>query len=184
KIESVKAIGIPSEDKCPKCGKKLVIKSGRYGRFKACSGYPDCTFKQSIGKKEAKPVDEKCPECGSQMVLRRGKYGPFVACSNYPSCKYIKKEKKDTGISCPECDGTIVQKKTRKGKLFFGCSNFPKCKFASWDEPVKKSCPECNREFVLRKNTMKEDAYLYCSDRDCGYKETVKAKQIWEKNKE
>jgi len=184
KTESVKAKGIPLEDECPKCEKKLVIKSGRYGRFKACSGYPDCTFKQSIGKKEAKPVDEKCPKCGSQMVLRRGKYGPFVACSNYPSCKYIKKEKKDTGISCPECDGTIVQKKTRKGKLFFGCSNFPKCKFASWDEPVKKPCPECNREFLLRKNTMKEDAYLYCSDKDCGYKETIKAKQIWEKNKE
>ncbi len=184
KTESVKAKGIPSEDKCPECGKELVIKSGRYGRFKACSGYPDCTFKQSIGKKEAKPVDEKCPKCGSQMVLRRGKYGPFVACSNYPSCKYIKKEKKDTGISCPECDGTIVQKKTRKGKLFFGCSNFPKCKFASWDEPVKKPCPECNREFVLRKNTMTEDAYLYCSDKNCGYKETVKAKQIWERNQE
>ncbi len=184
KTESIKAKGIPSEDECPECGKKLVIKSGRYGRFKACSGYPDCTFKQSIGKKEAKPVDEKCPECGSQMVLRRGKYGPFVACSIYPSCKYIKKEKKDTGISCPECDGSIVQKKTRKGKLFFGCSNFPKCKFASWDEPVKKPCPECNREFVLRKNTMKEDSYLYCSDKDCGYKEAVKAKQIWEKKKE
>jgi DNA topoisomerase-1 len=184
KTESVKAKGIPSEDKCPECGKKLVIKSGKYGRFKACSGYPDCTFKQSIGKKEAKPVDEKCPKCGSQMVLRRGKYGPFVACSNYPSCKYIKKEKKDTGISCPECDGMIVQKKTRKGKLFFGCSNFPKCKFASWDEPVKKPCPECNRGFVLRKNTMKQDAYLYCSDKNCGYKETVKAKQIWEKNME
>ncbi len=184
KTESVKAKGIPSEDKCPECGKKLVIKSGRYGKFKACSGYPDCTFKQSIGKKEAKPVDEKCPKCGSQMVLRNGKYGPFVACSNYPSCKYIKKDKKDTGISCPECDGMIVQKKTRKGKLFFGCSNFPECKFASWDEPIKKPCPECNREFVLRKNSMKEDTYLYCSDKDCGYKETVKAKQIWEKNKE
>ena len=182
--EGVKVKGIPSEDKCPECGKELVIKSGRYGRFKACSGYPDCTFKQSIGKKEAKPLDEKCPKCGSQMVLRNGKYGPFVACSNYPSCKYIKKEKKDTGISCPECDGMIVQKKTRKGKLFFGCSNFPKCKFASWDEPIKKPCPECNREFVLRKNTMKEDSYLYCSDKNCGYKETVKAKQIWEKNKE
>ena len=182
--EGVKVKGIPSEDKCPECGKELVIKLGRYGRFKACSGYPDCTFKQNIGKKEAKPLDEKCPKCGSQMVLRNGKYGPFVACSNYPSCKYIKKEKKDTGISCPECDGMIVQKKTRKGKLFFGCSNFPKCKFASWDEPIKKPCPECNREFVLRKNTMKEDSYLYCSDKNCGYKETVKAKQIWEKNKE
>ena len=183
-IEGVKVKGIPSEDKCPECGKELVIKLGRYGKFKACSGYPDCTFKQSIGKKEAKPLDEKCPKCGSQMVLRNGKYGPFVACSNYPSCKYIKKEKKDTGISCPECDGMIVQKKTRKGKLFFGCSNFPKCKFASWDEPIKKPCPECNREFVLRKNTMKEDSYLYCSDKNCGYKETVKTKQIWEKNKE
>jgi len=173
KEESIKPKGIPSEEKCPECGKSLVIKEGRYGRFKACSGYPDCSYKKSLDKKEAQPLDEDCPQCGSQLVVRQGKYGDFTACSNYPKCKFIKTDKKDTGITCPDCDGTIVQKKTRKGKFFFGCSNYPKCKFATWDEPVAQSCPECDRKFVLRKNTMKQPPYLYCSDKECDYKEEV-----------
>jgi len=173
KGESIKPKGIPSEENCPECGKPLVIKEGRYGRFKACTGYPDCTYKQSITKKKATPLDEKCPECGSQLVLRHGKYGPFTACSNYPECKYIKKESKDTGIVCPEegCGGTIIQKKTRKGKIFFGCSNFPKCKYATWDEPVDQPCPECGRHFILKKRRIKENPTLYCSSDNCAYEE-------------
>ncbi len=175
KEESIKPKGIPSEENCPECGKPLVIKEGRYGRFKACTGYPDCTYKQSITKKKATPLDEKCPECGSQLVLRHGKYGPFTACSNYPECKYIKKESKNTGIACPEegCGGTIIQKKTRKGKIFFGCSNFPKCKYATWDEPVDQPCPECGRHFILKKKRNKENPTLYCSSDNCAYKEEV-----------
>lgn len=173
KEESIKPKGIPSDEICPECGKSLVIKEGRYGRFKACSGYPDCAYKKSLDKKEAQPLDEDCPQCGSQLVVRQGRYGDFTACSNYPQCKYIKTDKKDTGIACPDCDGTIVQKKTRKGKIFFGCSNYPKCKFASWDEPVPTPCPECDRKFVLRKNTLKQPPYLYCSDKECDYKEEV-----------
>ena len=92
--EGFKGTGIPSEEECPECGRNLVIKQGRFGRFKACSGYPDCTFKQSMGKKEAKVLEEACPECSSPLVLRHGRYGPFTACSNYPKCTYIKTEKK------------------------------------------------------------------------------------------
>ena len=182
KIEGVKRTGIPLEEVCPQCGKKLVIKEGRYGRFKACSGFPDCTYKKSMVKKEATPLDEKCPDCDSQLVQRQGRYGAFIACSNYPKCTYVKKEKKDTGIPCPRnCGGTIIRKKTRKGKIFYGCSQFPKCDFASWDEPVPQPCPECDRKFVLRRNLIKEDPYLYCNNEECSYKETVEREKIWEK---
>jgi DNA topoisomerase-1 len=181
--QGVKAKGIPSEEKCPECGRPLVIKSGRYGKFKACSGFPECRFKKSLNKKEAKPVDEKCPQCGSQLVLRHGRYGSFIACSNYPECKYIKKEKKDTGIECPECGGSIVMKKTKKGKIFYGCSNFPKCKFASWDEPVAKSCPECGRSIIFKKNLIKGKPYLYCGNKDCSYKEYIDKEKIWEQKR-
>ncbi len=174
KGESAKKAGIPVEDNCPECGQPLVIKEGKYGRFRACSGYPECRFKESMIKKEVQPLDETCPECGSQLVVRRGKYGAFTACSNYPECKYIKKETKDTGIRCPqECGGTLIRRKTRKGRIFYGCSNFPKCKFASWDEPVSQSCPECGKPFVLKKNTLKEKSYLYCHDEKCDYKKPV-----------
>jgi DNA topoisomerase-1 len=182
--EGVKAKGIPSEEKCPECGRPLVIKSGKYGKFKACSGFPECRFRKSLYKTAAQPVDEKCPKCGSQLVLRHGRYGSFIACSNYPECKYIKKEKKDTGIKCPECGGNIVMKKTKKGKIFYGCSNFPKCKFASWDEPVAKSCPECGNSIVFKKNLIKGRPYLYCRKKDCPYKEYIDKEKIWEQNKD
>ncbi len=182
KGESVKEKGIPLDEACPQCGRPLVIKKGRYGPFRACSGYPECDYKESLLKKEAKPLEEKCPECGSNLVLRSGRYGPFVACSNYPQCKYTKTEKKDTGIPCPQdCGGTIVRKKTKKGKIFYGCSTFPKCKFATWDEPIAQPCPKCGRPFILRKNTIKREPYVYCQNKECDYKETVEREKIWEK---
>ena len=180
--EDTKHSGIPVEKKCPLCGKGLVIKSGRYGRFKACSGYPDCKFKESLVKKESKPLDEKCPHCGAPLVIKFGKYGSFIACSDYPKCKYIHKEKKDTGIVCPnDCGGTLVQRKTRRGKLFYGCSRFPKCRFATWDEPVARPCPLCGRKFVLKKNVLKGDPYLYCQDEKCAFKEIVPREKLWER---
>ena len=182
KVQGVKATGIPLEDACPECGRKLVIKEGRYGRFKACSGYPECEYRESLVKKEVKPLEETCPECGNQLVMRKGRYGIFVACSNYPECKYVKKEKKDTGIPCPKrCGGTIVRRKTRKGKIFFGCSKYPECDFATWDEPIHQPCPQCGREFVLRKNLIRGTPFLHCSNEECDYKETVEREKIWEK---
>ncbi len=171
KLESFKGKGIPSADICPECEKPLVIKEGRFGRFKACSGFPECKYKQGMDKKEIKMLDEHCPECGSQMVLRDGRYGAFTACSNYPTCKYIKTDKKDTGIGCPECDGTIVRKKTRKGKIFYGCSKYPKCKFATWDEPLEQACPQCERKFILRKKQKSGMILFYCNNKECEYKE-------------
>ena len=104
-------------------------------------------------KKAPEETGEVCPECGSPLVVRNGRYGEFVACSNYPTCKYIKKDKPEEVVvmDCPYCDGKIVEKKTRKGKIFYGCSNYPKCKFASWDKPVEGKCIDCGG-YLIEKN--------------------------------
>jgi DNA topoisomerase-1 len=154
----------------------MVIKSGRFGRFKACSGYPDCRFKQSMVKKEAILLEEKCPQCGSQLVQRRGRYGVFVACSDYPRCNYVKKERMDTGIPCPSgCGGTILQRKTRRGRFFFGCSLYPKCRFATWDEPVAQACPKCGKPLLLRKRRKDKPPVVRCWDEACDYTAEEKA---------
>ena len=110
---------------------------------------------KNMEKKEAPTTGEACPECGGDLVIRHGKYGEFVACSNYPTCKYIKKEEKKIKeyMKCPKCDGTIVEKKTKRGKVFYGCNNYPKCDFASWYEPVK-GCPNCHNIMVQKKDTV------------------------------
>ena len=108
-------------------------------------------------KKEAEKTGEDCPECGSPLVIRKGKYGEFTACSNYPTCKYIKQEKPKEICACPNCGGMIVEKKSHKGKIFYGCNNYPKCKNAYWDLPTGEKC-ECGG-MILEKKTKK-----YCSD--------------------
>ncbi len=117
-----------------------------------------------LEKKEPKKTGEMCPECGHELVVRRGRFGEFVACSNFPECKYIKKEEQEI-ISCPNCDGKIVEKRTKKGKIFYGCNNFPKCKTAYWDKPINKKCPNCNGELVLKGKK------ITCSNSDCKYEE-------------
>ena len=108
-------------------------------------------------KKAPVETGENCPECGNPLVIRKGRYGEFVACSNYPECKYIKKEQKEIKeiMECPNCNGKIIEKTTRKGKLFYGCSNYPKCKFASWDKPIEEKCPECGKTLVEKKDKIK-----------------------------
>ena len=111
----------------------------------------------TMEKKEAEKTGETCPNCGNPLVIRKGRYGEFVACSNYPECKYIKKEEKKVVelMPCPKCDGTIVEKKTRKGKIFYGCSNYPKCDFALWDKPIDEKCPNCGEILVEHKDQIK-----------------------------
>ena len=111
-------------------------------------------------KKEPEKTGEKCPECGNDLVIRTGKYGEFTACSNYPTCKYIKKEEKEKPAlvevcDCIKCGSKIVERKTKKGKVFYGCSNFPKCKEAYWDKPTGKQCPECNSMLVEKDDKIK-----------------------------
>lgn len=111
----------------------------------------------NMEKKAPEETGEKCPECGNPLVIRKGKYGKFTACSNFPECKYIKTEPKEVVevIDCPNCDGKIVERKTRRGKLFYGCNNFPKCKTAYWDKPVGEKCPNCGEMLVEKKDTIK-----------------------------
>ena len=115
-------------------------------------------------KKAPEEIGEICPECGNPLVVRNGRYGEFVACSNYPECKYIKKDEPDVKVimNCPLCDGKIVEKKTRKGKIFYGCDHYPKCKFATWDMPINEKCPECGEILVSKNDRVK------CSK--CDYK--------------
>lgn len=112
----------------------------------------------NMEKKEAEKTGETCPKCGSDLVVKQSKYGKFIACSNYPECKYIKqKEKKEDVIvmNCPHCDGKIIERKTKRGKVFYGCSNYPKCKFASWDKPITEKCPSCGDVLVEHKDKIK-----------------------------
>lgn len=111
----------------------------------------------AMPKKEAEKTGDSCPECGSPLVIRSGKYGKFVGCSNYPSCKYIKTEPKEIieVCDCPNCSSKIVEKKSKRGKLFYGCSNYPKCKTAYWDKPIGQKCPECGEMLVEKNNTIK-----------------------------
>ncbi len=112
---------------------------------------------EEMEKKAPEETGEACPECGSPLVKRKGKYGEFVACSNYPTCKYVKKEPKEMKeiMKCPKCDGMVIEKKTRKGKVFYGCNHYPSCDFASWDEPVEGTCPKCGTYLVLKNKQVK-----------------------------
>ncbi len=120
---------------------------------------------QDMEKKAPEQTGELCPECGNPLVIRKGRYGSFTACSNYPECKYVKKEEKKQIVvmDCPECDGKVLERKTKRGKIFYGCSNFPKCKFASWDKPLEKTCPKCGK-YLVEKNGV-----IQCSS--CDYVE-------------
>ena len=123
---------------------------------------------QKMEKKEAPKTGEICPECGGELVVRRGKYGEFVACSNYPTCKYVKKDVKQSVeiMPCPKCDGMIVEKKTKRGKVFYGCDHYPKCDFATWDKPVSEKCPKCGGVMVEKK-----DKFVCMS---CNYEQEIK----------
>ncbi len=112
---------------------------------------------ENMEKKAPVTTGEICPECGGDLIIRRGKFGEFVACSNYPKCKYIKKEPREVKeiIACQKCDGKIIDKKTRKGKVFYGCSNYPKCDFASWDLPIAEVCPDCGGVLTIKKDKIK-----------------------------
>lgn len=156
-FKDVKVVGT-----CPECGNDLIEKKGKYGKFNACSNYPECKYIQPSAKKEVKATDDICPDCGSPMVIRKGKYGEFEACSNYPECKYVapskkpRKKVKATDNVCPKCGATMV---IRKGKYseFEACSNYPECKYIAHDDKSKKEaektgekCPECGSDMIFK----------------------------------
>ncbi|MBF0289604.1 MAG: topoisomerase DNA-binding C4 zinc finger domain-containing protein, partial [SAR324 cluster bacterium] len=131
---------------------------------------PECKNTRPLEEVELTPVDGKCETCGSGLVRRKGRYGPFVSCVNYPECKYIqKKAQVDIGIDCPQCEkGTLLEKKSRKGKIFYSCSNYPKCQYALWNPPVKEACPQCSFPILEEKQTKKNHVFR-CPQPDCNY---------------
>ena len=139
-----------------------IIAEGKKDEIKVLRDFYDVfepEVKKAFGEMEKVPpkeTGEVCPNCGNKLVVRKGRYGEFVACSNYPECKYIKKEEREEKeiMNCPKCDGKIIEKKTRRGKLFYGCSNYPKCDFASWDKPVDSKCPNCQSYMVEKKGSI------------------------------
>ncbi|MBD3251740.1 type I DNA topoisomerase [Candidatus Uhrbacteria bacterium] len=152
---------------CDKCGSAMMVKHGRFGKFLACSNYPECkNTKPMKGEEppEPEPTDEKCDKCGSMMVKKVGRFGPFLACSAYPDCKNIKGIEKGTGVTCPKCEkGEIIEKRTKKGKIFYSCNRYPDCDQAFWDKPTEEKCPEDGWPLLEKKTK------FLCSKEDCKY---------------
>ncbi|MCX8010569.1 MAG: type I DNA topoisomerase [Ignavibacteria bacterium] len=139
--------------KCDLCGSPMEIKMGRFGRFLACTNYPTCKNIKSLKSSNNQPIEylnENCPKCGNQLVYRNSKFGRFIGCSKYPDCDYTKAI--TLNLKCPKCDdGEIIQRVTKKKKIFYGCSNYPKCDYASWDKPTDQICPNCEKDLLVKK---------------------------------
>ncbi len=180
-------IEIPVEETdiiCDKCGSRMIVKNGRFGKFAACPNYPKCRNtkpltankpeeaeeqEESEAKEEKKLIvaDFKCEKCGSDMVLRNGRYGSFYACVNYPACKFTKPRTKEIGVPCPLCGDKIVTRYSKSHTVFYGCARYPECNFSSWDMPVEKKCPNCGKNLFHKKGK----PMLICHDEGCGYSE-------------
>ena len=136
---------------CPECGEPLRERRGRFGKFIACSAYPACKYKRNLPgqeRAEDQPTDETCPTCGKPMVIKHGRFGKFIACSGYPECRTTKPV--TLGIACPEpgCGGQLVERRSKRGRTFYGCSAYPGCKYVLWQRPVATPCPKCGAPFL------------------------------------
>ncbi|HYL35040.1 MAG TPA: type I DNA topoisomerase [Bryobacteraceae bacterium] len=173
-LPDVDKVGVTEQDAeeyCENCGRPMVLKKGRFGQFYACSGYPDCKTTKQIGgeqKKSDVPLEEKCPQCGSNLVLKQGRFGEFTACSNYPKCKFVKQ--KTIGVPCPNCSqGQVVERRSKRGKTFYGCSRYPDCDFVAWGKPMAEKCPECGSSYLVEK-WLKAGPVAQCPNAECKYK--------------
>lgn len=174
-MRDVKRQEIPTDIPCDRCGKHMVIKFGRNGSFLGCSGYPECRstaeyIRTEDGKVRVKPqetTEERCPECSSALLVKQGKFGRFLACSNYPTCKFTKPV--GTGARCPRegCAGELVEKRSKRGKVFYGCSNYPKCDYATWDKPLDEKCPDCGAPNLFEKRRRGGAVIVHCER--CGH---------------
>lgn len=177
-MKDVRDLTEKTDEICDRCSKPMVVKWGRNGRFLACSGYPECRNTKELEPNRSGPVaeeiDVKCDECGKPMVRKRGRYGDFLACSGYPECKATRSM--PTGIDCPRkgCEGELVERRTRRGRAFYGCSQYKKtgCDFVVWGTPVAQECPECGAKFLVATSRRKGGRELKCVAEGCGYKVT------------
>ena len=172
-VESADLSKIEGETEyCPNCGRPMALKRGRFGTFYACTGYPDCKTTRAVGKEAKKPdvpLEEKCPKCDNQLVRKSGRFGEFTACSNYPDCRYVKQE--TIGVACPKagCEGELAQRRTRRGKTFYGCTLYPDCDFTTWSKPTAIKCPECGNSYMEEKQ-LKAGPHLQCPNSECKHK--------------
>ncbi len=169
------SLGDQSEEYCVNCGRPMVLKKGRFGQFWACSGYPDCKTTKPLNGQQKKPdvpLAEKCPRCGQSLAVKHGRYGEFTACSNYPKCRYVKQ--KTVGVACPQCsEGDLVERRSKRGKTFYGCNRYPDCDFVSWAKPVAEKCPECGSSYLLEKWQKSGAIILQCPNGECKYKKRL-----------
>ena len=174
-LEKTEGTADQQDETCENCGRPMFVKRGRFGQFLACSGYPECKTTRKListaqglsAAKPDKPLNEPCPKCGSNLIVKYGRFGEFTACSNYPKCRYVKL--KSMGVSCPRDGGDIVERKSRRGRVFYGCSNYPDCNFTVWNKPLKEKCPQCGAPFLLEKVTKRHGRQVLCHTEDCDY---------------
>jgi len=165
-----------AERTCPNCGKPMAIKQGRFGPFLGCTGYPECKTiikveREKIAAVEPKETDIDCPNCGKKMLLRTGRLGEFLGCSGYPECKTTMPIDKKVGIKCPVCgEGEVVEKMSKKRKIFYGCNRYPDCNFVSWGKPTDRKCPHCGSVIVEQRWRGRLTGYK-CINAECGYEE-------------
>ncbi len=160
---------------CEKCGSRMVVKMGRFGKFAACPNYPTCRNTKPLNadkeKEEPKVADFKCEKCGSDMILKKGPFGEFYACVNYPECKFTKQKSEALDVPCPKCGSKILTRYGRGGRtVFYSCERYPDCDFSSWDLPTKETCPDCG-ELLYRKKG--RSGMLICHKEGCGFKKKV-----------
>ncbi len=181
--ENVKRSDVTHEaldEKCPKCSSQLSIRLGRHGRFIGCTNYPECDYTRDLNgdrKEQEEPEvveGRSCPKCESPLVIKRGRYGKFIGCSAYPKCRHIEPLEKpqDTGITCPKCNkGSLLRRKSRRGKIFYSCSTYPDCDYAVWNEPINGPCPKCGWPVLTIKTTKRKGAELVCPQKECSFAE-------------
>ena len=187
-----KNIEIPPEETdivCDKCGSRMIVRNGRFGKFAACPNYPTCrntkpltTSAEERVEQNAEEEDEtnkpktpviadfKCEKCGSDMILRTGKFGSFYACCRYPECKFTKAKVRELGVNCPRCNAKILTKYGRNHTVFYSCERYPECDFSSWDLPTSEVCPECGKMLFRKKGKN----ILICQEANCHYSREIK----------
>jgi DNA topoisomerase-1 len=171
----------PTTEICEKCGRPMVIRFGRYGKFLACSGYPECKATRPLKAEDtganqvAVLTSEVCEQCGSPMVVRKGRYGEFLSCSTYPTCKVAKPMR--LGVACPTagCTGELVQRGSKRG-VFYGCNRYPDCQYTLRSKPVPMPCPECQAPFLVAQGSAQKGQFLRCIREGCGYESPVEVK--------
>jgi DNA topoisomerase-1 len=179
--ETVKRSDVTQEkidEKCPECEADLSIRLGRTGRFIGCTAFPECSYTRSLDDNgepdNAAEIigDRKCPKDEAELIIKHGPYGKFIGCSNYPDCKFIEPlvKPRDTEVKCPKCsDGTILERKSKRGKIFFSCSGYPKCDYALWNEPLDEACPKCEWPMLTLKVTKRSGEQKVCPQQSCDY---------------